>query len=80
MFITNNLLGASEKQKTVSSDNYGQNTRHKLQFLCQIVHYGQKSISIFQGILLVVTKFLFWDEDWALGYNFIKFLYFHDMS
>ena len=22
---------------------------------------------------LVLTKFLFWEEDWVLGYEFIKF-------
>ena len=33
----------------------------------------ESSISIFKNILLVLIKFLFWKEDWALGYNSMKF-------
>ena len=25
------------------------------------------------SFLLVSTKFFFWEESWALGYNFVKF-------
>ena len=38
---------------------------------CEKAHYGKILILIFQ--LLVLTKFLFWEEDWALGYNSMIF-------
>ena len=49
---------------------------------CQIAHYGESSLSVLQGFLLVSTKFLFWQEDWTLGYYSMKFilLYFPDIS
>ena len=27
----------------------------------------------FKSVLLILTKFSFWQEDWALGYHFMKF-------
>ena len=36
-------------------------TKGKLQFL------------VFISFLLVLTKSLFWEEDWVLGYNSVKF-------
>ena len=35
---------------------HGQNIWEKLQFSCEVAHYGKISISVFN----------FWDEDWAL--------------
>ena len=31
-------------------------------------------------LVLVLTKCLLWKEDWALGYNAMKFRDFHDIS
>ena len=28
---------------------------------------------VFSNFLLVVAKFLFWEENWVLGYNFMQF-------
>ena len=30
-------------------------------------------IKFFKSFLLVLTKFAFWQEDWALGYYSMKF-------
>ena len=35
---------------------------------------------IFKGCVLVLTKFLFWQGDWALGYHSMGFRYFPDIS
>ena len=37
-------------------------------------------ILFFSSFLQVSTKFLFWEEDWVLGYNSIKFSGFPDLS
>ena len=39
----------------------------------QVAHYRKSLISVFQEFLLVLTKFLFWQEHWALGYYFFDF-------
>ena len=36
--------------------------------------------SFFNSFLLVLTKYLFWEEEWALGYNSVKFWDFPDLS
>ena len=36
--------------------NHGQNIRDKLQFLCEIGHYGKSSISIFQEFFASMKK------------------------
>ena len=41
---------------------------------------GRVQFLYFRSFLLVLTKFLFWKEDWALGYNSMKFLDFSDIS
>ena len=35
---------------------------------------GKVQILFFKNFLLVLTRFSFWEEDWALGYNSMKFL------
>ena len=53
---------------------HGQNTWAKFKFSCEITHYKKISISIFQQFfLLVSTKFIFWEDDGALGYNSRRF-------
>ena len=37
--------------------------------LCEIGHYK----FIFFNVLLLLKKFSFWEDDWALVYNSIKF-------
>ena len=37
-------------------------------------------VSILKSLLFVLTKFSFWEEDWSLGYNPIKFYIFFDTS
>ena len=37
---------------------------------------GESSISIFKIFLLVLTKFLFWQGDWTLGYHSMRFFVF----
>ena len=32
----------------------------------------KSSISFFSRFLIILTKFSFWEEDWALGYNSMK--------
>ena len=34
---------------------------------------GKVQFLFFSSFLLALTKFLFWKEDWALGYNSMKF-------
>ena len=35
----------------------------------------------FQGVfLLVLTKFSFWEEDWAIGYNSMEFWHYSELS
>ena len=34
----------------------------------------------FKSVLLVLTKLSFWQEDWRLGHNSMKFRYFPDIS
>ena len=34
----------------------------------ELVHYGKSFIAIFGTFLLVLTKCLFWQREWALGY------------
>ena len=47
--------------ETNSSFHVKQGTTGKVQFL------------FLSSFLLVLTKFLFWEEDWALVYNSMKF-------
>ena len=48
--------------------------------LFENVHYKKSEIAVFQEIFTSMTKFLFWEEDWALGNNVMKFWYFHGFS
>ena len=34
---------------------------------------GKVQFLFVRSFLLVLTQFLFWEEDWALGYTFMKF-------
>ena len=34
---------------------------------------GKVQLPFFSSFLLVLIKFSFWEEDWALGYNSMKF-------
>ena len=43
------------------------------QILCGKGLHVKSSVSIFQELLLVLTKLSFWEGDWAICYNFIKF-------
>ena len=54
--------------ETNSSFHVKQCTTGKVQFL------------FFSSFLLVLTKFSFWEEDWALGYNSMIFWDFPDIS
>ena len=54
--------------ETNSSFHVKQRTTGTVQFL------------FFSSFLLLLTKFLFWEEDWALGYNSMKFRHFPDIS
>ena len=38
------------------------------------------SFLFFKSFLLVSTKISFWQEDWALGYDSMKFRHFSDIS
>ena len=38
------------------------------------------SLGFFKRFLLVLTKFSFWQGDWALGYHSMKFRHFPDIS
>ena len=40
----------------------------------------RESSIFFSSFLLVTTKLLFWEENWALAYNSIKFSDFPDLS
>ena len=33
---------------------------------------GKVQFQFLDSFSLVLTTFLFWEEDWALGYNFVK--------
>ena len=44
-------------------------------FLCKIAHYGKSSVLCYYG-----KKNLFWEKDWALSYNSMKFWHFPDIS
>ena len=54
--------------ETKSSFHVKQRSTRKVQFL------------FFSSFLLVLTKYSFWEEDWALGYNSMKFGDFSDIS
>ena len=41
---------------------------------------GKVSVLFFNLFLLVLTKLSFWQEDWALGYQSMKFRHFPDIS
>ena len=41
---------------------------------------GKVQFLFFGSFLLVLTKFSFWEEDWALGYNSMKIWDFPDIS
>ena len=41
---------------------------------------GKFKFPFFTSFLLVLTKFSFWEEDWALGYNSMKFWNFSVIS
>ena len=34
---------------------------------------GKAELLFLRGFLLALTKFSFWEKDWALGYNFTTF-------
>ena len=40
----------------------------------------QSLASAFQELLLVLKKFSFWQEDWTLGYHFMRVSDFRDIS
>ena len=58
---------ASQKQKNVSRGNHEQNIHVKQH------NTGKAQFLFFRRFLLVLIKFSFLNEDWALGYNSIKF-------
>ena len=37
-------------------------------------------ISVFQELFASIEKISFWQKDWALGYHFMRFRYFPDVS
>ena len=41
---------------------------------------GKVSYLFFKSFLLALTKFSFWQEDWALGYYSLNFMHFRDIS
>ena len=41
---------------------------------------GKVYFLFFKSFLLVLTKFSFWQEDWALGYHSMKCRHFPDIS
>ena len=41
---------------------------------------GKVQILFFNSLLLLLTKFSFWEEWWALGYNSMKVWDFPDIS
>ena len=48
---------------------------------CEIAHYRNSWISFFQEFfLLLLTKLLFWQGSWTLGYHSIEFRHFPDIS
>ena len=49
---------ASKRQKTLSSESHAQNILHKLQLLCEILHYGKSLISIVKKVCASVYKIL----------------------
>ena len=51
----------------------GQDMWDKLWGFCEIAHCGKGSILFSISYLLVLTKLSFWEGEWALGYNSIRF-------
>ena len=49
-------------------------------FLVKYNTTGKASFLFLMSISLVLTKFLFWDEDWSLGYNSMTFYTFSDIA
>ena len=60
--------------------SHGQSIWDKIKFSCEIVQHGKFLISIFQLCSTSIKKVLVEGEDWALGYNSMKFWYFSDLS
>ena len=50
-----------------------QSFRKYLRQICEIAKSGKVLLSLFQQFLLVPTNSFFWEEDWPLGYNSMKF-------
>ena len=69
--ITNTDINISEK-KLQSVTKYLSLTL----ISCEIKHCKESLIAIF----LVLTKFQFWQGDWVLGYHFMKFRHFSNIS
>ena len=49
-------------------------------FHAKLHSMGKFYFLLFKSILLVLTKFSFWQKDWALGYHSMKFRDFPDLS
>ena len=43
-------------------------------------HGGRSLVSVFQRFSASIKKFLFWRGNWALGYHFMGFRHFPDVS
>ena len=54
--------------ENVSREGHSLGIWEWLWFSCGVAECRQSSISVLKSFLLVLTKFSFWKENWALGY------------
>ena len=62
----------------ISNEKANELTRYGI--LCQNITILPTKSTIIYKILLVLTKFSFWQEDWTLDYYSMKFYDFSDIS
>ena len=78
-FRTRTLLTKCCLNSTVAN-NHSKNILELLQFSCKIASYGKCFIFVVKSFQLVLAKLSIWQEDWAVGYHFMEFRHFPDIS
>ena len=71
VYLSDKYLLADDKELAIY--NHGQNIWDSSSFHVKYWTTGKFQFQFFGSLLLVLTKFLFREKDWALGYNSMKF-------
>ena len=80
----NNVVNKCDKTRPLPKNVYLQTftkyLRQTLVFMWNSALREKFNFYFCKSFLLVLTKFSFWQEDWALGYHSMKFRLFPDIS